>query len=278
MSRGRKEMNKFSAIAGLTLALFGGSTYAGAVHDAALFTDSTLAANDDGSTGLVSMGFTANFFGSNYSSLYVNNNGNVTFSNSLGTYTPFSLLSTNLPIIAPFFADVDTRGVGSGLVQYGQDTIGGRNVFGVNWLDVGYYPSATDKLNSFQLVMTDRSDTGAGNFDFEFNFDQIQWETGGASGGTGGLGGSSARSGWSNGVSSSFELAGSAINGAFLDGGSSALISGSRLSNIAGQYIFQVRNGVVVNPTNGVPVPATLPLVGVGLLGLVLRRRNKARG
>jgi len=40
------------------------------------FNSSTLPANDDGSTGLVSIGFSANFFGTTYTSLYVNNNGN----------------------------------------------------------------------------------------------------------------------------------------------------------------------------------------------------------
>jgi hypothetical protein len=178
----------------------------GAIHDANLFTDNTLPANDDGSTGLVPIGFAINFFGANYTDLYVNNNGNVTFTGPLGTYTPFPIINTGVPMLAPFFADVDTRGAGSGLVQYGPDTLGGRSVFGVNWIDVGYFPSQTNLLNSFQLIITDRSDIGAGDFDFEFNYDQILWETGGASGGSGGLGGSSARAGWSNGVNASYTI------------------------------------------------------------------------
>ena len=43
----------------------------------------TLSANDDESTGAVDLGFTANFFGTMYSSVYVNNNGNVTFTDPL---------------------------------------------------------------------------------------------------------------------------------------------------------------------------------------------------
>lgn len=247
--------------------------FAGAVHDASLFTN-TLAANDDGSTGSVNLGFNVNFFGQNFNSLYVNNNGNVTFSAPLGTYTPFSLLSTSTPMLAPFFADVDTRGAGSGLVQYGQSTLGGRSVFGVNWLNVGYYNRQVDKTNSFQLIVTNRSDIAAGDFDFQFNYDNVNWETGSASGGVGGFGGSSARAGWSNGVASSYELAGSAVNGSFLNGGGHALTSGSLNSNALGQYNFQVRNGTVIP---AVPEPETyaMLLAGIGLIGAVVRRRKQ---
>ena len=43
------------------------------------FNSSTLPRNDDDSTGLVDLPFTANFFGVTRNALYVNNNGNVTF-------------------------------------------------------------------------------------------------------------------------------------------------------------------------------------------------------
>jgi len=216
-------------------------------------TQNPFPANDDGSSLSGSLPFTLNFFGTQYSQLYVNNNGNVTFGSSLGTYTPFGLTSTSIPIMAPYFADVDTRGARSGIVTYGGQPASGVTpaYFCVNWVNVGYYGENTDKLNSFQLVLTDQSKaTGhAGDFTITYNYGSIQWETGDASGGSGGLGGSSARVGYSNGVSQSLELAGSGVNGAFPDGGFDALVSNSLNSAQLGRYSFAVTNGVT--PTGG---------------------------
>lgn len=244
------------------------------------FSSNTLPPNDDGSTSLVDIGFLANFFGVQKNQLYVNNNGNVTFDAPLGSYTPFGLTSTGQQIIAPFFADVDTRGAGSQPVTYGTGTVNGRNAFGVNYNNVGYFPSSTDKLNSFQLVLVDRSDTGTGNFDIEYNYDQIQWETGGASGGSGGLGGSSARVGFSNGTGApgtSFELSGSAVNGAFLDGGSNSLVANRLNSDVDGRYRFAARNGSVGTPPDEtVPEPFTiLGSLTAGGIGVALRRKRQ---
>lgn len=245
---------------------------AGAIHDASLFT-TNFPGNDDGSVGPVSLGMDLNFFGNNFSSAYVNNNGNITFTGALSTFTPFQITGGSLPMLAPFFADVDTR-IGD-TVKYGTGTINGRNVFGVNWIDVGYYSARTDLLNSFQLIIVDRSDTGAGNFDFEFNYDSIQWETGSASGGVNGFGGSPARAGWTNGAGTYEELTGSGVTTAFIDSNlNTGLVHNSRLSNIDGQYIYQVRNGVVV-----VDVPESSPMILMilGLFMLVVARRKTNR-
>jgi len=225
---------------------------------------SVLPANDDDSAGPITLPFPINYFGTTYSQTFVNNNGNITFGGELSTFTPFNLNTTNIPIIAPFFADVDTNGTGSGLTSFGNVTVDGRRALCVNWVNVGYFFAAVDKLNSFQLILIERSDTGPGNFDIEFNYNSIQWETGSASGGTDGLGGNSARAGYANGTQApgtSFEIPGSAVNGAFLDNNlATGLSNNSSGSSERGRYIFAARNGGVATPT---PTPTPEVTVAV---------------
>jgi len=276
----------------LALPAFGGAVRGG-------FTGNTLGATDDGSTGSVGLGFSVNFFGAAGSSVFVNNNGNVTFTSALEQFTPQGLSTgtgIGQPIIAPFFADVDTNGAGSGLTQYGTGFApvdaylgwtGSMAAFGVEWPLVGYYDEQFDKLNTFELLLVDRSDVSAGDFDIEFNYDQIQWEAGDASGGANGLGGTSAVAGFSNGLefpnTHFFQITGSLTNGALLDGGVNALISnslGQSLNGhtpVLGRYDFQVRSGIVVNiPDQGTPEPGTVVTLLGGLAFAAYLRRRQA--
>lgn len=225
----------------------------GAVIDDAACTATTLPANDDGSSGEVGLPFTLNFYGTEYSSLWVNNNGNVTLDGPLAAYTPFGLYATDRAIIAPFFADVDTRAAGSSPVRYSYGTtqFQGREAFCVNWVDVGYYNGHSDKLNSFQLLLVSRPDKGDGAFDIVFNYDKIQWETGDASGGSNGYGGTPARVGFASGdgvAGTATELPGSGLSRAFLDQNSG--LKWSKLgSDVLGRYVFSVRGDGVVGDT-----------------------------
>jgi hypothetical protein len=250
------KVGRFSRLGGWAVALSASFVIVSTSHTAIAgavrpgFNGTVLPANDDGSTPRVDVGFWLNFFGAQYSKLYVNNNGNLTFDGPLSTYTPAPIASAGLKIIAPFWADVDTRGIGSDVVRYsfGTGIVNGRNAFGANYVNVGYYQARANKLNSFQVVLIDRSDVGPGDFDIEYNYDKVQWETGDASGGSGGVGGRSARVGYANGSAATLELGGSGTNGAFLDSNlATGLVYNSLNSGVPGRYIFEVRNGGVVN-------------------------------
>ena len=219
-----------------------------AIRDLPGFKLRSVARNDDGSSAFVALPFPINFFGRLRAGCWVNNNGNITFDRALSAFTPFGLESTRTEIIAPFFADVDTRGARSQLVTYGEDVVNGRAAFGANYIHVGYFAQHDEKQNSFQVVLIDRSDTGSGNFDVEFNYAQISWETGDASRGVGGLGGVPAAVGWSNGSSepgTSYQLAGSLVAGAFLDSGPLALARRRLNSPVIGRYLFRARDGLL---------------------------------
>jgi len=274
MRRGVVSQSILAGVAFLALAAPAGAQ---SIRDLPGFRERSIPRNDDGSAPLEGLGFTINFFGQQRSTVYVNNNGNVTFDSALATYTPFGLEGTRREIIAAFFADVDTRAAGSALVAYGHDSISGRRAFGANYINVGYFGTHDDKLNRFQLILIDRSDTGSGNFDIEFNYEKIVWETGDASGGVNGFGGVPAAVGWSNGTGepgTSFELNGSLVSGSFLDNGPRGLSRGSLNTTIRGRYLFRARNGYV---SPGLAITSSCPMPEA-TLGTTYTQRLSAVG
>lgn len=154
-----------------------------------------LAPNDDGSSSLITIPFSFSFYGQNYNQLYINNNGNVTFVNSLATFSANAFPSPNNKIVAPFWADVDTR-AGNGQVLY---KITPHAIF-VNWVQVGYYNQHGDKRNTFQLILTDGTDPSVPNGqNIAFCYQDMQWTTGDASSGVNGFGGVPATAGANKG-------------------------------------------------------------------------------
>jgi lysophospholipase L1-like esterase len=205
------------------------------------FDQQVLPANDDGSTGLVQLPFVANFYGTYYEALYINNNGNLTFSQPLSQYTPQSLNQLGIPMIAPFWSDVDTR-VGN-QVTYGYQKINGHWALGVDYINVGCYYENDTVTDTFQVVLIDRSDIGPGDWQIDYNYGPLTWDSGQASGGNGQcLGGSAARAGYTSGAGESCELPGSGVDGGLLN---TNTISGLdyhsfNSNNIDGRYIFDV--------------------------------------
>jgi hypothetical protein len=202
----------------------------------------SLPLEDDYPSSRATLPFTMNYFGAVYSNVWVNNNGNVTFDGYLQAFTPNPLnqlgSSGITNIIAPYWADVDTRDAGSGLVTYGSGVVGTNSAFGVNWVNVGYYYEHSDRLLSCQLVIIDRSaDYAPGDFDVEFNYNKVQWEWGDASRNF------PPRAGFSNG-DKDYELAGSGGQGNFVDTNVlTGLIYHNLNSPVLGRYIFYFRNG-----------------------------------
>ncbi len=171
--------------------------------------------NDDGSTGNIPIPFTFNLYGQAYNSLYINNNGNLTFTGPLSTFSATAFPSVGNAIVAPFWADVDTRN-GNGQVLY---KITPTAVY-VNWVEVGYYAFHGDKLNTFQLIITNGSDPVIDGGNVAFCYQNMDWTTGDASQGVNGFGGVPATCGANKGdgvayfLISRFDHAGNDFDGA----------------------------------------------------------------
>ncbi len=142
--------------------------------------------NDDWSTVAIPLPFHFCFYGQTVDSIYINNNGNVSIGGAYSTFTALSFPDTSYTMIAPFWADVDTRGPLSGIVYY---KIAPKYMI-IQWENVGYFGTHDDLLNTFQLILTDGTDPiiNIGQ-NVAFCYKDMQWTTGDASQGSGGFGG-----------------------------------------------------------------------------------------
>ena len=95
--------------------------------------------------------------------LQVNTNGDISFDGPLSTFTPQSFPLKGFPLIAPYWADVDTRGTGSvyyrettdaNLLRRARDDIlrafsiwfEPTFLFVATWDSVGHYDSNTERV------------------------------------------------------------------------------------------------------------------------------------
>ena len=260
---------------------------------------SLVAIDDENHSGLEPIGFPINVFPTvadpgPWTECYVNDNGNLSIGTPVVEFTPLPLQTSAqeiyglIALIAPFWGDVDTspaedpqRANGCKVVTYGQGYADGRKAFGVNWASVGYYSRRTEKLNSFQLVLIDRSNIGVtGDLDVEFNYNQILWETGSyyTSGGSNGYGGYPARVGITNGVSRTIEAQYSGETLAQLDfntstgspNHASGLIYRKRNSAVPGRLVFQFRGGTLLDALQvyaGIDQPLSSGITAATLIG-----------
>ena len=235
--------------------------------------------------------FNLNVFGTSYSNFYVNENGSISFGSAFsGTPGSVSLEDALVPVIAPFYADVDTtissppifHVISNG--SFENDVGETRKTLVASWEDVGYQgqtPGGTNR-NTFQLVIEEISDmTGnLGDFRLEFNYGlgltfPLTWETGNNDGGTNGLGGNAAQAGFFDGFGVGYFLPGSAVPGALIS--QDCNLATSLLCN---DHIFEFLGGVP--HLNGVPLvattvpePGTLWLFAMGSIVLLARRKSK---
>ncbi len=229
---------------------------------------SCLSANDDGSSASIDISSAfpggLRFFDMTHTSIYVNTNGNISFSDRLSTFTPNAFPVANRPMIAPYWGDVDIRRTGGSCMGSAGVTCTvcspchnpsengvwwhlepGRLI--VTWDRVGYYSCNNDNRMSFQLILTAVEGCGAaGDFDVEFRYNRCEWETGDASGGSGGFGGTEAQAGFDAGNGTDFvEIMGSREAGI-----ANMLCTGSNVGE-TGIWRFQIRSGTVTCPDAG---------------------------
>ena len=143
-----------------------------------------------------------NLWGKPFASVFVNQNGNLTFDGGLTRFTPTALGPFSRVILAPMWLDIDIRETDpddafANEIYYDLDADERRLT--VTYYDTGYFNRRIDLRNSFQLALTAVPGGGTGDLNLEYRYDRCEWTTGGASGGTDGFGGTEGVMGWSDG-------------------------------------------------------------------------------
>jgi gliding motility-associated-like protein len=139
------------------------------------------------------------FYGTNYNSFFINNNGNITFEEAYATFTAQAFPAAGIPaMIAPFWGDVDT---GSDLNPLGQVRYDVYPEYAVvSWDTVAVYPENGALRNTFQLLISNgTSSVLPPGSNIAFIYADMQWTTGDASDGENGFGGTPATVGVNRG-------------------------------------------------------------------------------
>ncbi|XP_056187494.1 sushi, nidogen and EGF-like domain-containing protein 1 [Falco biarmicus] len=224
---------------------------------------------DDGMSPEIQLWQPFSFYGRSHRSLYVNNNGVVSFGTGVPEFTPEPFpLPGHRPFVAPYWADVDTRLGGDVFYRQSQEpellarltrdltpavtssdpTPKPTWAFVATWYRVSFFGAASKKVNTFQAVL---ATDGATSF-VMLNYGDLQWTTGLANDGNAysGLGGTPAQAGFNSGDDLHYyNIPGSR---------SPAVLRVGHRSNVGvpGRWIFRVD---VFTATEGPPDPPRDP-------------------
>ncbi|XP_068779485.1 sushi, nidogen and EGF-like domain-containing protein 1 [Struthio camelus] len=193
------------------------------------------------------------FYGRPHHSLYVNNNGVVSFGVGVPEFTPHPFpLPGHRPFVAPYWADVDTRWGGDVFYRESRDpellaqlardlrpAVGPGDpvpqptwAFVATWYRVAFFGTASKKVNTFQAVLA-TDDVMAF---IMLNYGDIQWTTGISNGGDPhtGLGGIPAQVGFNSGDDTHYYNV--------LGSRTPAVLHVGRTSNVGvpGRWVFRV--------------------------------------
>ena len=232
--------------------------------------------------------FSINIDGTNYSQLFVNENGIVSFGAGVADDPSTPLANITIPVFAPFFADGFLPNASALVFGYTSTNDGfANNSFLLTWNAFLPQGNAASDPNIFQLGIVD---IGGGDFDVVFNYEAVNWNPSGG-----------AQAGVNDGAGNFFLLNGALVPGAYLgfddvSSGSSncqsatpatalacnAINDGTGIgafdfntnANSNGYYLFRFRNGALVNPAEA-PLPAAMWLFLAGMAGLAGRRALK---
>jgi len=124
-------------------------------------TTNNLSSCDDCSSPSLSLGFTLDWFGTQYTNIFLNTNGGAVLDDGLGSfrsYRNFDLRTATRPYILPLFTDLNPAA--NGTVEFGQGTISDgstKNVFWAEWIDVAEYGNNSAR-QEFQMLIIEESD------------------------------------------------------------------------------------------------------------------------
>ncbi|MEZ4405617.1 MAG: nidogen-like domain-containing protein [Polyangiales bacterium] len=124
--------------------------------------------------------------------MFVNANGTVSFIDPVPAFDATNDVRSSQPVLAPWWADVDTRLGGfpsQNVICFALQP----GIVAATWFEVGYYDRRIATRDTFQVVM--REVATPDDWDLEFRYGQCQWTTGDASEGISGLGGTPAVAG-----------------------------------------------------------------------------------